>query len=221
MKDEVYIKKKDRYKSSSYRTYNYKVLRKFDKSIWMTLFKVTEWDKSIIVDLQKEIGYLHILDVGCATGRFLESLAHAGANNLYGTDIAPNILDIARAKAKGLNVKFNLQSADAETRIPWDDEFFDVITLSGVFHHFYHPEDALQEIYRMLKKNGRLIIVEPNFMIFLRQILNLYLKIFMHEGDYKFYTPKSIDKLVNIAGFHSDKKVTKVGRFAFKMIFRR
>ena len=218
---EVYIKRKDRYKSSSYRTYNYKVLRKYDKNIWMTLFKVNEWDKSIVNDLQEEISYLHILDVGCATGRLLESLALAGANNLYGTDIAPNILDNARTKVNGLNVNINLQASDAETRIPWDNEFFDVIILSGVFHHFYHPEDALQEIYRALKKNGRLIIIEPNFMIILRQILNLYLKIFMHEGDYHFYTPKSIESLAKIAGFHSDKNVTKVGRYAFKVIYRK
>lgn len=116
-----------------------------------------------------------------------------------------------------MSQNLNLQAADAETRIPWDDESFDVVILSGVFHHFYHPEDALQEIFRVLKKSGQLIIIEPNFIIILRQILNLYLKIFMHEGDYKFYTPKGIQKLVKSAGFITEKSVTTVGRFAFKV----
>ena len=88
MDDKGYIKRKDRYKSSSYKTYNYKVLEKYDKSIWMTLYKVSDWDKSIVNDLQLGISVLHILDVGCATGRLLEALALAGARNLYGIDVA-------------------------------------------------------------------------------------------------------------------------------------
>lgn len=46
MGDKVYIKRKDRYK-----TYNYKVLKKYDNNIWMTLYKVNEWDQSIVNDL--------------------------------------------------------------------------------------------------------------------------------------------------------------------------
>jgi len=213
--------KNNKYKSSNYRTYNFKVPDKYDNSIWIPIFKINELDKSIVSDLQNEISDIHILDVGCATGRLLEVLALAGAKHLYGTDIAPNILGKVKERAKKLNVNIDLQVADVENKIPWEDECFDVVTLTGVFHHFINPEDALQEIYRVLKTNGLFIIVEPRFPIIIRQIINFYLKIFMHEGDHKFYAPKKITTIAETIGFKEDGKPINVARFIFKIKYRK
>jgi hypothetical protein len=60
---------KNKYKSSNYRTYNYRVLETYDNCIWIPIFKINDLDKSIIHDIQDNINNIHILDVGCATGR--------------------------------------------------------------------------------------------------------------------------------------------------------
>ena len=213
--------KMNKYKSSNYRAYNFKVPDTYDNCIWIPIFKINDFDKSVVSDLQNDIKNIHILDVGCATGRLLEALALAGAKNLYGTDIAPNILEKVKEKAKKLNVNIDLKVADAEIKIPWNDECFDVVTLTGVFHHFINPKDALREIFRVLKKNGRLIVVEPRFPIIIRHILNFYLKIFMHEGDHKFYTPQGISAISNTTGFKEDRKPKNVARFMVKIIYRK
>ena len=212
-------KKGNKYKTSNYRTYNNKVLDTYDKSIWIPIFKLKDLDKSVIQDLQNDINKIHILDVGCATGRLLEALTLAGAKNLYGTDIAPNILEKVKEKAKKLNVDIDLKVADVEFNIPWKDNCFDVVALTGVYHHFINPLKALGEIFRVLKKNGRLIIVEPRFPIIIRQIINLYLKVFMHEGDHKFYTPRNITKMSKAIGFKEDGKPINVARFMFKTVY--
>ncbi len=212
---------KNKYKSSNYRTYNYRVLETYDNCIWIPIFKINDSDKSIVHDIQDNISNIHILDVGCATGRLLETLARAGAENLYGTDIAPNILKKVKEKINKLNIKIDLKVADAESKIPWENDRFDIVTLTGVFHHFIIPKNALQEIYRVLKKDGRFIVVEPRFPIIIRQSLNLYLKIFMHEGDYKFYTPKEITRIAQTAGFLEDSKPINIARFTFKTIYKK
>jgi len=212
---------KNKYKSSNYRTYNYKVLDTYDNCIWIPIFKIKEVDQSVVQELRDDIDKIHILDIGCATGRLLETLSLAGAKNLYGTDIAPNILKKVKDKAKKHNVHIDLKVADAEINIPWDDNRFDAITLTGVYHHFINPVKALSEMYRVLKKNGRLIIVEPRFPIVIRQVLNLYLKCFMHEGDHKFYTPEKITRVSQSVGFREDIKPKNIGRFVFKTIYRK
>ena len=93
MQEEIYIRKKDRYKQDSVKTFN-KYKEKYDNIFWLKLFSINKWDTSVLEELQNNLAELHILDIGCATGRLLEKLALAGAKNLYGTDIAANMLEV-------------------------------------------------------------------------------------------------------------------------------
>jgi ubiquinone/menaquinone biosynthesis C-methylase UbiE len=220
MNEEIFIKKKDRYKLDSLKSYN-KYQKKYDDIFWMKVFSVNKWDESVLEEVQNEIAELHILDIGCATGRLLERLAIAGAKFLYGTDIAANMMKVVEMRLMDYDAKLELKAADVETKLPWDNEKFDVITITGAFHHFYNPNDALHEIFRVLRKDGRLIVLEPRFIIIYRQLLNLYLRIFMHDGDYKFYSPKSLAKLVCNSGFILIERDVKVGWLGYKAIFKK
>jgi ubiquinone/menaquinone biosynthesis C-methylase UbiE len=71
-----------------------------------------------------------------------------------------------------------LKTADSEDDLPWPDNSFDIITLTGVIHHFYRLNDALKEAYRVLDKQGKLIILDPWFPIIIRQIVNSWLYFF-------------------------------------------
>ncbi|MBN1634823.1 MAG: class I SAM-dependent methyltransferase [Ignavibacteria bacterium] len=215
------IGNKKRYKVSNYRTYNDKVLDTYDNCIWIPIFKLKDIDRSVVQELRDDIDKIHILDVGCATGRLLGTLSLAGAKNLYGTDIAPNILKKVKEKAKKQNIDIDLKVSDAEINIPWADNRFDVITLTGVYHHFINPEKALREMYRVLKKNGRLIIIEPRFPMVIRQVLNLYLKIFMHEGDHRFFAHEKITEVSQSVGFRVDIKPENIARFMLKTVYRK
>ena len=93
---------------------------------------------------------MDILDVGCGTGSLLAELAKSVATSLSGVDLAQGILNDARKKLTELNVNADLREADVEDSIPWDDGTFDIVTLTGALHHFYHPQYALSEIYRIL-----------------------------------------------------------------------
>ena len=193
--------KRDRYKASSYRCYNFKMPSRYDTCFWMKFCQTPLWDRTLIQELQPDTKSLRILDVGRATGRLLERLAEAGAMELFGVDLAPRIIEVARQKFSKTGAYVELRTADAEEALPWDDDFFDAVTLTGVLHHFFRTRDALAEIYRVLLSGGRLFVIDPCFFPLVRQVLNLSLRVVPHDGDYRFYSPREADGLLADLGF--------------------
>jgi len=97
----------------------------------------------------------NFLDVGTNMGFFLRNAQGAGWQ-LYGVEPSPALSELAR-KYFGLNVKTAfLEEAD------FQDNFFDVITLTDVFEHIAEPGKILKKIHRILKADGILFIKVPN-----------------------------------------------------------
>jgi ubiquinone/menaquinone biosynthesis C-methylase UbiE len=195
------FRRPDRYKSSSYRAYNFKMPARYDSAYFIKLFQVPLWHRRVVEALQGEIAFIDVLDVGCGTGSLLVDLAGAGATSLAGVDLAPKILEVAREKLAAAGAEANLRTADAEEPLPWDPESFDAATLTGALHHFYRPHEMLAEIHRVLRPGGRLLLVDPCFFTPLRQLFNLYLRVLPHDGDYHFYSAAQARRLLAAQGF--------------------
>jgi ubiquinone/menaquinone biosynthesis C-methylase UbiE len=214
MVEQPTLRKPDRYKASSFRSYNFKMPARYDSCPWIKFCRTADWDRAIVRELRPNIDSLRILDVGCATGRLLELLAQAGARRLYGADLAPRILDVAKEKLERYGIPVELRAADAEDVLPWDGESFDVVTLTGVLHHFYRPKDALGEVGRVLRHGGRLLLMDPCFLTPVRQILNAAFKIAPHDGDYRFYSAGHAARLLSGLGFEV-LQTRRIGPWAF------
>jgi ubiquinone/menaquinone biosynthesis C-methylase UbiE len=182
------FRKPDRYKASSYRSYNFKMPACYDTAIWSKYAPLM--DQFVVQELGPHISSLRILDVGCATGRLLKRLAEAGATQLSGADLAPGILAVAAEKMSEAGIVVDLRTADAEDCLPWDDEFFDAATLTGVLHHFFRPRDSLAEVRRILRPGGRLLIIDGCLFPLVRQIINTALRVAPHDGDCHFYSTR-------------------------------
>jgi len=191
----------DRYKASSFNAYNFKLPRRYDHSIAVKVFRVSVMDDFVLDELGDEIGRVNILDVGCATGRLLDSIAEKGGVRLAGFDLAPKIVDVARSKLAHRGVDVELKCADAEDSLPWPSHRFDVVTMTGVLHHFFNPHAALKEVIRVLRPGGRLIMVDPCFFTPMREFFNLCLRVHPHAGDYYFYTPQQTKALLSAMGW--------------------
>jgi ubiquinone/menaquinone biosynthesis C-methylase UbiE len=200
------FRKDDRYKRSGYRAYNWKMPTKYDSSMRGQVGKLVDsLDEAVIHEMPSNDFFIRILDIGCATGRLLYKLAKKGYTNLTGVDLAPRIIEVARKRLSGFKVNLELKTADSEDILPWPDNSFDIITLIGVIHHFYRLNDALKEAYRVLDKQSKLIILDPWFPTIIRQILNSWLYFFPHDGDFRFYTPKRIDKTIKEIGLKNTR----------------
>lgn len=94
------------------------------------------------------------LDIGCGTGIMIEMLKN---KNAYGIEISKT--SVAISKKKKLQVKYY----NGE-KIPFKNEFFNVVGSYNVLEHVDDPLPFLQENLRVLKKGGHLIIACPNFL---------------------------------------------------------
>ncbi len=140
------------------------------------------WDKvrSLYVDEAKvESALLHmfdgskpskLLDIGTGTGRILALLApHIGTG--LGIDQSTEMLNIARTNLDKISLR-NCQVRQGDMyRLPLADAGFDVATLHNVLHFADDPAAVLQEAGRVLRQDGRLIVIDfaPHAQEFLRR----------------------------------------------------
>ena len=106
---------------------------------------------------------LRILDLGAGTGGLALILAEEGASEVVGVDISPAMLEVAEylrlssALPTANRVSFRLAAAQ---RMPFRSDSFDGIICRLVLHHTHKPEHILQEVVRLLKPGGILILAE-------------------------------------------------------------
>jgi ubiquinone/menaquinone biosynthesis C-methylase UbiE len=104
-----------------------------------------------------------VLDVGCGTGVLTRAAADAVGRSgvAWGVDAAPDMIRVAMQNTArvGNPARFKLAAVEA---LPFEDASFDAVLASVVLHHL--PPDlkqiGLQEICRVLKSDGRLIVVD-------------------------------------------------------------
>ena len=92
-----------------------------------------------------------ILDLGCGTGRFSESLAARFGANVVGVDPSRKMLAQAESKKADRRLQYVLARAEA---LPLQDRSVDLIFMSMVFHHFDQPLAAARECRRVLRDGG-------------------------------------------------------------------
>lgn len=113
-------------------------------------------EKEIIFSLGSVEPGESVLDVGCGTGNYLVDLAERGAW-VVGVDSSQNMLEIAKSKLSKTGYAFQLQLAEAET-LPFGDNTFD-LALSVLSLEFVNsPQDAVSEMFRVIRPGGRLVI---------------------------------------------------------------
>lgn len=97
---------------------------------------------------------VHLLDIACGTGNLSFPAARAGAV-VIGVDIAPNLLETARARAKEEGVQIRFDEGDAEA-LPYGDATFDeVVTMFGAMFA-PQPQLVAEEMARVCRSGGRL-----------------------------------------------------------------
>jgi len=107
----------------------------------------------------------NVLDIGCGTGRLTLHVARIVGSNgkVVGIDPSAQRIEVARRKVRDapfLNVSFEIGNSNDLYR--FEDDSFDIVYLNIVLHWIQEKEDALSQIYRVLKPGGRLGITTGN-----------------------------------------------------------
>jgi len=99
------------------------------------------------------------LDIGTGTGRILELLA-AKVERGMGIDVSSEMLTVARTNLEAANLRnVHVRQGDMYN-IPVDDQSIDLATLHLVLHYSDDPRQVIEEAARVLRPNGRLVIVD-------------------------------------------------------------
>jgi SAM-dependent methyltransferase len=104
-----------------------------------------------------------ILDLGCGTG-FLALLYAEMGHDVTGIDLAPEMIDIAMRKAQLAGVKVRFRVGDAE-RIADPDQSCDQVVARHLLWTLPDLSRAVTEWLRVLRPNGRLVLVEGHWGI--------------------------------------------------------
>ncbi len=96
----------------------------------------------------------HVLDLGTGTGVLPRNMYSYGAK-WTGTDISDNQIGKAKALSVGMDIDYYTMSAE---NISFPDSQFDVITACQCFWYFNH-EQIMPVLYRILKNEGRILIL--------------------------------------------------------------
>jgi O-antigen biosynthesis protein len=151
-------------------------------------------------------------------------------NKLYGVDVSPS--RIKRAKIETEKIfpnkinKFKFSESNLDKSLPFQDNFFDVITCLAVIEHVYDIFHLVKEIKRVLKPGGYIIAEVPNIAYLKRRIKLLFgqlpatastlnwKKVGWERGHIHYFTMKRFCWLFKQEGFIIDKK-TGAGIFAY------
>lgn len=130
-----------------------------------------KWQRKLVREVQN-IPHEYILDVACGTGALTEQLACLKGVHVTGVDPNDAMLDVAeerrmRAKQRlgkkikrGQQVPNPLYIKGYAEELPLEEESFQVVTVAYGLRNMVDRSRALQQMFRVLKREGRLYILE-------------------------------------------------------------
>jgi demethylmenaquinone methyltransferase/2-methoxy-6-polyprenyl-1,4-benzoquinol methylase len=155
------------------------------------------WRKKLVNFLPKKDD-LKILDLATGTGDVLIYLLRNSKliSKAYGIDMAEGMLTIGKEKIEknGLNEKITLQLGDIN-QVSFEGNMFDCTTIAFGIRNVEDPKQVLNEMFRVLKENGKALILEFSlpqspilktvYLLYMRYILPVLGAVI--SGDFKAY----------------------------------
>lgn len=195
---------------------------KFDENMVCYYDELPLWSSPFGILLLNNIPFKKnsiIVDIGCGTGFPLLELAQRFGDSckLFGIDPWVKAIDRANSKMKQYRIKNVVLIKGSGENIPFNNNCVDTITSNLGINNFGNPDKVIQECYRVLKSDGKLIFTtnlfgqfEEFYSVFEEVLkeLNLYneiQKLRIHIAER--YTLENINLLVKNHKFSVDKVV--------------
>ncbi|MBU0940869.1 MAG: bifunctional demethylmenaquinone methyltransferase/2-methoxy-6-polyprenyl-1,4-benzoquinol methylase UbiE [Bacteroidetes bacterium] len=143
-----------------------------------------------------------ILDIATGTGDLAILMAETNAKKIIGLDISAGMLEVGVKKIaeRKLSQTIEMVLGDSEN-MPFDDNYFDAITVAFGVRNFETLEKGLAEILRVLKPNGVFVILETSvpdktpykqgYNFYSKNILPLIGKMFSKDNEAYGYLSES------------------------------
>lgn len=156
-RDKAAIKAEDRATRVSKKRWN-RTARRYDRmmAVMNRLLRLKEWREF----LWSKVEGTHILEIGVGTGNSFDYYP-AGAE-ITAVDFSEEMLERARNRASGQEVKVHLQQMDVQS-LEFEDNTFDTVVASLVFCSIPDQVRGIREVERVCKPGGKVVILEHDF----------------------------------------------------------
>lgn len=151
--------------------------------------------KLVTAETGKQSG--KILDVGCGTGAFLNTMQQAGWNC---TGLEPD--EAARSKARAL---YNIEAQPSERIYSLQPQTYDAISLWHVLEHVHELHEYVDQLKNLLAVNGRLFIAVPNYTSHDAAVYKENWAAYDVPRHLYHFSPASMKKLMNAHGLEVKK----------------
>ena len=163
---------------------------------------------------QKELKFsnkpVRVLDCGIGAGLFSEALIRASGNNydIFGIDLSKKLLEKARKNLSGRSLSIYLKQGSFYD-LPFDDGEMDIVISALALDHCHEPADAIREMTRVLRPEGKLVLVlthsrAPDFLFRLFYRYNHWkpeeISLWMESGGLIDVSVHPLDGLARIFG---------------------
>lgn len=153
-----------------------------------------------------------VLDVGCATGFFLEVAAEAGWEP-YGVELSSFAASVARECFGERVVNGTLEEAG------YPDAFFDAVTLFDLIEHVRDPRGFLAEVRRVLRPEGRLLLVTPDLSSLSARLMGRRWSHY-HREHLHYFSQATLARLLAETGFTVELRRSAPKTLNLAYIFR-
>ena len=142
------------------------------------------WRRMAVKEIADKDSPVKVLDVACGTGDFTIEIAKkvSAGSEVIGVDISEGMMEIGKEKMLKAGVTAEMTVADCES-LPYDQNTFDRIAVGFGVRNFEHLDLGLREMCRVLKPDGKLVILELSlpsnrfvrgcYMLYFQKILQM------------------------------------------------
>ena len=168
-------------------------------------YKLTAPWHLIAINFLKEIDLQgkKVLEVGCGYGSLSVYMSKKGAK-VTGVDISSEAIKISKRNASLNNQKIVFKQSKGE-KLDFEDEEFDLVVSCEVLEHIPNYTKAIDEIIRVTKKSGKMIITTPNSF----NLRGLYLYVKSKQPVENFFSYWTVMKEFKRKGINIIKKESK------------
>lgn len=189
--------------------------RILDNKVYANIIK-DDKHLAVLMGLVEGCQFRNILDIGTGTGYLAFPLAKSFPEaKVIGIDIAENVIAQNEERAKEEQIgNLSFRAFDG-LEYPFAAESFDLIVSRYAFHHFPDVVNSIQQMNRLLKKGGKVLISDPMCHA---EDKNRVIDDFMRvkkDGHIQFYREKELDELFLKNGFEKEKLVKTEMKFPF------
>jgi demethylmenaquinone methyltransferase/2-methoxy-6-polyprenyl-1,4-benzoquinol methylase len=166
-----------------------------------------------------------VLDLCCGTGDLMLALASRRGGEVMGSDFCHPMLVEANRKTKARRLTARLFEADGLT-LPVRDQSLDLVTIAFGFRNFVNYRRGLEEMFRVLRKDGMLAILEfskpPNpllaagYKFYSKTILPTLGGLISGSSDAYTYLPESVRKFPEAAELAEQMRVIGFSKVSFE-----